>query len=73
VADAADGEAALALQAMGLGAYDYHTTPFQLGEVLLTIRNARERERLRCANQVLRRDLQRALGDCPIVATGIRD
>jgi two-component system response regulator AtoC len=59
----------LALQAMGLGAYDYVAKPFQPGEVLLTIRKARERERLRRANQLLRRDVQRAVGDRPIVAT----
>ncbi len=59
----------LALQAMGLGAYDYLAKPFQPGEVLLTIRKARERERLRRANQLLRRDVPRAVGDRPIVAT----
>ncbi len=59
----------LALQAMGLGAYDYLAKPFQPDEVLLTIRKARERERLRRANQLLRRDVQRAVGDRPIVAT----
>ena len=59
----------LALQAMGRGAYDYLAKPFQPGEVLLTIRKARERERLRRANQLLRRDVQRAVGDRPIVAT----
>jgi len=36
---------------------------------VLTIRKARERERLRRANQVLRREVQRATGDRPIVAT----
>ncbi len=59
----------LALQAMRLGAYDYLAKPFQPGEVLLTIRKARERERLRRANQLLRRDVQRAVGDRPIVGT----
>ncbi len=59
----------LALQAMGLGAYDYLAKPFPPAEVLLTIRKARERERLRRANQLLRRDVQQAVGDRPIVAT----
>jgi two-component system response regulator AtoC len=59
----------LAIEAMNRGAYDYLTKPFRPAEVVLTIRKARERERLRRANQVLRRDLQRATGDRPIVAT----
>jgi two-component system response regulator AtoC len=59
----------LALEAMKLGAYDYLTKPFRPAEVVLTIRKARERERLRRANQALRREVQRATGDRPIVAT----
>jgi two-component system response regulator AtoC len=59
----------LALEAMNRGAYDYLVKPFRPAEVVLTIRKARERERLRRANQVLRREVQRATGDRPIVAT----
>jgi two-component system response regulator AtoC len=59
----------LALEAMNLGAYDYLTKPFRPAEVVLTIRKARERERLRRANQALRREVQRATGDRPIVAS----
>jgi DNA-binding NtrC family response regulator len=59
----------LALEAMNRGAYDYLTKPFRPAEVVLTIRKARERERLRRANQALRREVQRATGDRPIVAT----
>ena len=59
----------LAIEAMNRGAYDYLTKPFRPSEVVLTIRKARERERLRRANQVLRREVQRATGDRPIVAT----
>jgi two-component system response regulator AtoC len=59
----------LAIEAMNRGAYDYLTKPFRPAEVVLTIRKARERERLRRANQALRRDVQRATGDRPIVAT----
>jgi two-component system response regulator AtoC len=59
----------LAIEAMKRGAYDYIAKPFQPSEVLLTLRKARERERLRRENQLLRRDVQRATGDRPIVAT----
>jgi len=59
----------LAIEAMSRGAYDYLTKPFRPSEVVLTIRKARERERLRRANQALRREVQRATGDRPIVAT----
>jgi two-component system response regulator AtoC len=62
------GGADLAVEALRRGAYDYLAKPFQPSEVVLTIRKARERERLRIANQLLRRDLQRAVGDRPIVA-----
>ncbi len=59
----------LAVETLNRGAYDYLTKPFRPAEVVLTIRKARERERLRRANQVLRREVQRATGDRPIVAT----
>ena len=62
------GSADLAVEALRRGAYDYLAKPFQPSEVVLTIRKARERERLRLANQILRRDLQRAVGERPIVA-----
>ena len=63
------GSVDLAIEAMKRGAYDYIAKPFQPSEMLLTIRKARERERLRRANQLLRREVQRAVGDRPIVAT----
>jgi DNA-binding NtrC family response regulator len=62
------GSADLAVEAMRRGAYDYLAKPFQPAEALLTLRKARERERLRRANQLLQRDVQRALGERPIVA-----
>ncbi len=62
------GSADLALEAMRRGAYDYVAKPFQPAEVLLTLRKAREREQLRRANQILQRDVQRAVGERPIVA-----
>jgi two-component system response regulator AtoC len=62
------GTADLAIEAMKLGAYDYVAKPFQPSEVLLTLRKARERERLRRANKQLKREVTRAVGDRPIVA-----
>jgi two-component system response regulator AtoC len=62
------GSSDLAVEALRLGAYDYLAKPFQPSEVLLTLRKARERERLRRSNEVLRRDVDRIVGDRPIVA-----
>jgi two-component system response regulator AtoC len=62
------GTEELALEAMRRGAYDYLAKPFQPAEALLAIRKATERERLRRANQLLQRDVQRAVGERPIVA-----
>jgi two-component system, NtrC family, response regulator AtoC len=49
----------LAVQAMQLGAYDFITKPFKSDEVLLAIRKAEERDRLKRENQVLREQLRR--------------
>ena len=54
------GTAELAIEAMKRGAYDYLAKPFAPSEVLLALRKARERERLRRANQLLRREVERA-------------
>ena len=59
----------LAIEAMKRGAYDYLAKPFQPSDLLLTLRKARERERLRRRTQLLERDVQRAVGNRPIVAT----
>ena len=64
----AHGGPDLAIEAMQRGAYDYLAKPFAPSEVLLAIRKARERERLRRENALLRRDVQRAVGERPIVA-----
>ena len=45
------GTAELAIEAMKQGAYDYISKPFKLDEVLLVLRKAQERERLRRENQ----------------------
>jgi two-component system, NtrC family, response regulator AtoC len=56
------GSHALALDAMKRGAYDYISKPFSPDEMLLVLRKAEERERLRRENQSLRRALaERAL------------
>jgi len=64
----AHGGPDLAIEAMQRGAYDYLAKPFTPSEVLLAIRKARERERLRRENDLLRRDVERAAGERPIVA-----
>jgi two-component system response regulator AtoC len=62
------GSGDLAVEALKRGAFDYLAKPFQPAEVLLAIKKARERERLRRANALLRRDVSRAVGERPIVA-----
>ena len=64
----AHGGPELAIEAMQCGAYDYLAKPFTPSEALLTIRKARERERLRRDNALLRRDVLRVGGERPIVA-----
>jgi two-component system response regulator AtoC len=64
----AHGGPDLAIEAMQRGAYDYLAKPFTPSEALLTLRKAWERERLRRENALLRRDVQRVMGDRPIVA-----
>ena len=62
------GTSDLAIEAMKLGAYDYIAKPFQPAEVLLTLRKAQERERLRRDNEHLKREVTRAVGERPVVA-----
>jgi len=47
-----------AIEAMKLGAYDYVMKPFKQDEILLTLKKAEERERLRLENQILRQEVQ---------------
>ncbi len=58
----------LAIEALRRGAYDYLAKPFPPSEALLAIRKAQEREKLRRANDLLLRELERAVGERPIVA-----
>lgn len=43
-----------AIEAMKLGAYDYISKPFKADEILLTLRKAEEREKLKKENQALK-------------------
>jgi two-component system response regulator AtoC len=52
----------LAIDAMKRGAYDYVSKPFKPDEMLLCLRKAEERERLRRENQSLRRALAERTG-----------
>ncbi len=58
----------LALEAMKAGAYDYLGKPFRPDEVLLVLRKAEERERLRADNRRLRREIEASRGSSSIVA-----
>lgn len=48
----------LALKAMKLGAYDFISKPFKTDEVLLALKKAEERERLRKENKALKLELK---------------
>src|SRR5712672_848748 len=58
----------LAIEAMKAGAYDYLGKPFRPDEVLLVLRKAEERERLRAENRRLRREIEASRGAGAIVA-----
>jgi two-component system, NtrC family, response regulator AtoC len=62
------GSIDLALEGMRKGAYDYISKPFKTDEVVLTLRKAAERERLRREVIRLKRRLLRLEGGPPIVA-----
>ena len=49
----------IAIEAMKLGAYDYISKPFKPDEIILTLRKAEERERLRKENEFLRKEVER--------------
>jgi two-component system response regulator AtoC len=48
-----------AIQAMKQGSYDYVMKPFKQDEILLTLKKAEERERLRRENQFLRQEVEK--------------
>jgi two-component system response regulator AtoC len=51
-----------AIEAMKLGAYDYVSKPFKPDEILLTLKKAEEREKLKKENAQLRREVHREYG-----------
>jgi two-component system response regulator AtoC len=57
------GSVALAIDAMHRGAYDYVSKPFKQDEVVLALRKAQERQRLRRENAALRARLRERLAD----------
>ena len=48
-----------AVEAMKLGAYDYISKPFKADEIILTLKKAEERERLRKENELLRKEVKK--------------
>jgi two-component system response regulator AtoC len=64
------GSHELALEAMKAGAYDYLGKPFRPDDVLLVLRKADERERLRAQTRLLRREIEKSRGPEELVAEG---
>ncbi len=56
------GTVDIAIEAVKRGAYDYIAKPFKADEIILTLRKAEERERLREENFRLRNEVQRTFG-----------
>lgn len=59
----------LALETMKRGAYDYISKPFKPPEIVLVLKKAEERERLRRENLILRREVQTRYGLENIIGT----
>jgi two-component system response regulator AtoC len=53
------GTVDIAIEAIKLGAYDYISKPFKPDEIILTLKKAEERERLRRENELLRKEIKR--------------
>jgi two-component system response regulator AtoC len=53
------GTVDIAIEAIKLGAYDYISKPFKPDEIILTLRKAEERERLRKENKLLREEVKK--------------
>ncbi len=62
------GTSEIALEAVRLGAYDYISKPFNADEIILTIRKAQERERLRQENEILKEQVSKRYSFNNIVA-----
>ena len=52
----------LAVEAMKHGAYDYISKPFKPDEIILTLKKAEERERLRKENILLKKEIKKEFG-----------
>src|SRR5207237_1438427 len=63
----------LAIEAMKAGAYDYLGKPFRPDEVLLVLRKAEERERLRADVSLLRRQIARAIPELVAEAPAMKE
>jgi two-component system response regulator AtoC len=53
------GTVDIAIEAIKLGAYDYISKPFKPDEIILTLKKAEERERLRRENELLRKEIKK--------------
>lgn len=53
------GTVDIAIEAIKLGAYDYISKPFKPDEVILTLKKAEERERLKRENELLRKEVKK--------------
>ena len=64
------GSIETAIEAMKQGAYDYLNKPFKADEVVLTLRKAEERERLKAENRRLRNEIRKEYAFHNIIARG---
>ena len=62
------GSQDIALEAMRLGAYDYISKPFNAEEIILTLKKAEERERLRKENKLLKEQVRKRYSFGNIIA-----
>lgn len=53
------GTVDIAIEAIKLGAYDYISKPFKPDEIILTLKKAEERDRLRRENEFLRKEVKK--------------
>ncbi|NWG13079.1 MAG: sigma-54-dependent Fis family transcriptional regulator [Acidobacteria bacterium] len=56
----AHGSERLAIEAIRAGAYEYLSKPFEIDELRLLVRNARERTQLAAENRILKEELEQA-------------
>ena len=61
-----------ALETMQLGAYDYISKPFKPAEIILTLKKAEERQKLRRENLVLKKEVSRTYSHKNLVGTSAR-